>query len=60
MGRVYGQKLAELLAQPFVVDLRPGAYTVTFTLQGFSTLKRDRMKSPRAVIRSVISPIITM
>src|SRR5688572_11780391 len=25
MGRVYGQKLAELLAQPFVVDLRPGA-----------------------------------
>jgi len=25
MARVYGQKLAELLAQPFVVDLRPGA-----------------------------------
>ena len=24
-----------------LIDLRPGAYTVTFTLQGFSTLKRD-------------------
>src|SRR4051812_20439888 len=24
-----------------VVDLRPGTYTVTFTLPGFSTVKRD-------------------
>ena len=24
-----------------IVDLRPGIYTVTFTLPGFSTLKRD-------------------
>ncbi len=24
-----------------IVDLRPGTYTVTFTLQGFSTLKRE-------------------
>jgi hypothetical protein len=24
-----------------IVDLRPGTYTVTFTLAGFSTLKRD-------------------
>src|SRR6266481_9657692 len=24
-----------------IVDLRPGSYTVTFTLPGFSTLKRD-------------------
>ena len=24
-----------------IVDLRPGAYTVTFTLPGFNTVKRD-------------------
>jgi hypothetical protein len=24
-----------------IIDLRPGAYTVTFTLQGFSTLRRE-------------------
>ena len=24
-----------------IVDLRPGTYTVTFTLTGFSTFKRD-------------------
>src|SRR5687767_10837160 len=24
-----------------IVDLRPGAYTVTFTLPGFNTLRRD-------------------
>src|SRR5438874_4412910 len=24
-----------------IVDLRPGAYTVTFSLEGFSTVKRD-------------------
>src|SRR5690349_3776079 len=24
-----------------IVDLRPGTYTVTFTLQGFSTVKRE-------------------
>ncbi len=27
-----------------IVDLRPGAYTVTFTLPGFSTLKRDGLE----------------
>src|ERR1051325_10371202 len=27
-----------------IVDLRPGAYTVTFTLQGFSTLKREGLE----------------
>jgi hypothetical protein len=27
-----------------IVDLRPGTYTVTFTLSGFSTLKRDAIE----------------
>jgi hypothetical protein len=27
-----------------IVDLRPGAYTLTFTLQGFSTLRRDGLE----------------
>src|SRR6266850_5426547 len=29
-----------------IVDLRPGTYTVTFTLPGFSTLKRDAIELP--------------
>jgi hypothetical protein len=29
-----------------VVDLRPGPYTVTFTLAGFNTLKRDGIELP--------------
>src|SRR5262245_43088479 len=29
-----------------VVDLRPGPYTVTFSLQGFSTLKREGIQLP--------------
>jgi hypothetical protein len=29
-----------------LVDLRPGEYTVTFTLPGFSTLKRDALALP--------------
>src|SRR4029077_2658558 len=27
-----------------IVDLRPGVYTVTFTLPGFSTLKREGLE----------------
>src|SRR5262249_31939029 len=27
-----------------IVDLRPGTYTVTFSLAGFSTLKRDGLE----------------
>src|SRR5688572_26638183 len=27
-----------------VIDLRPGAYTVTFTLPGFNTVKRDGLE----------------
>src|SRR3954452_25335021 len=29
-----------------IVDLRPGTYTVTFTLTGFSTLKREGFELP--------------
>jgi Carboxypeptidase regulatory-like domain len=29
-----------------IVDLRPGSYTVTFTLPGFSTFKRDAVELP--------------
>jgi carboxypeptidase family protein len=29
-----------------IVDLRPGVYTVTFTLAGFQTLKRERVELP--------------
>jgi Carboxypeptidase regulatory-like domain len=29
-----------------IVDLRPGAYTVTFTLTGFSTVKREGVELP--------------
>ena len=30
-----------------IVDLRPGAYTVTFTLPGFNTVKRDGVDAQR-------------
>src|SRR5437870_9499170 len=29
-----------------IIDLRPGTYTVTFTLPGFSTAKRDGVELP--------------
>src|SRR5262245_62049176 len=29
-----------------IVDLRPGTYTLTFTLQGFSTVKREGLELP--------------
>ncbi len=32
--------------QYLIVDLRPGVYTVTFTLQGFNTFKRDGIELP--------------
>ena len=32
-----------------IVDLRPGTYTVTFTLAGFSTIKRDGIIVPSNV-----------
>src|SRR5207249_1670686 len=36
-----------------IVDLRPGVYTVTFTLQGFSSFKRDGLELPSNFIATV-------
>ena len=36
-----------------VVDLRPGVYTVTFTVSGFSTLKRDGIELPDNFIATI-------
>jgi hypothetical protein len=36
-----------------VVDLRPGVYTVTFTLPGFSTIKREAIELPAAFTATV-------
>jgi hypothetical protein len=36
-----------------IVDLRPGAYTVTFTLPGFATVKREGIDLPAAFTATV-------
>ena len=36
-----------------IVDLRPGVYAVTFTLTGFSTIKRDGIELPAAFTATV-------
>src|SRR5437660_6995363 len=36
-----------------IVDLRPGVYTVTFSLQGFTTFKRDGLELPSNFIATV-------
>jgi len=36
-----------------IVDLRPGIYTVTFTLTGFSTIKRDQIELASAFTAKV-------
>jgi len=36
-----------------IVDLRPGAYTVTFTIPGFSTVKRDNIALSGAFVASI-------
>jgi Carboxypeptidase regulatory-like domain len=38
-----------------IVDLRPGTYTVTFTLPGFSTIKREGIELP-AQFTATVSP----
>src|SRR4051812_8680242 len=36
-----------------IVDLRPGVYSVTFALQGFSTFKRDGIELPAGFTATV-------
>src|SRR5215212_7779921 len=36
-----------------IVDLRPGVYTVTFTLTGFSTIRRAEIQLPTAFTATV-------
>src|SRR5262245_45543941 len=36
-----------------IVDLRPGVYTVTFTLQGFSTIRREGVELSGVAVRTV-------
>jgi hypothetical protein len=36
-----------------IVDLRPGVYTVTFTLPGFSTVKREGIELPATFVATV-------
>ena len=36
-----------------IVDLRPGAYTVTFTLPGFNTVKRDGVELQGSFVASI-------
>src|SRR5437763_2746363 len=36
-----------------IVDLRPGTYTVTFTLPGFSTIKREDIELPATFVATV-------
>jgi hypothetical protein len=36
-----------------IVDLRPGIYSVTFTLPGFSTVKREAIEIPAAFVATV-------
>ena len=36
-----------------IVDLRPGIYSVTFTLPGFSTVKREDVEIPAAFVATV-------
>src|SRR5207344_2890459 len=36
-----------------IADLRPGTYTVTFTLAGFNTVKRDGIDLPSSFVATV-------
>ena len=37
-----------------IIDLRPGVYSVTFTLQGFNTFKRDGIELTTSFTAQVI------
>jgi hypothetical protein len=45
--------LSDSTGQYRIVDLRPGSYTVTFTLPGFSTVKRDGIELKGDFVASV-------
>src|SRR6202165_4777442 len=36
-----------------IIDLRPGTYTVTFTLTGFSTIRREGLELPADFVSTV-------
>src|SRR5262245_46580257 len=36
-----------------IVDLRPGVYTVTFTLPGFNQFKRDAVELPSSFVATI-------
>jgi hypothetical protein len=38
--------ISDVNGQYRIVDLRPGVYTVTFTLTGFNTVKREAVEVP--------------
>src|SRR5438445_5054532 len=40
-------------AQYRIIDLRPGTYTVTFTLTGFSTVRREGLELPADFVSTV-------
>src|SRR5712672_3071566 len=39
--------------QYWIVDLKPGTYTVTFTLSGFSTIKREAVELTGAGVTTI-------
>jgi len=41
-----------------VVDIRPGTYTITFTLAGFNTLRREAVEVPTSTTVPIISDIL--
>src|SRR6476660_2715287 len=45
--------LSDSTGQYRIVDLRPGSYTVTFTLPGFTTVKRDGIELKGDFVASV-------
>src|SRR5204863_5044226 len=36
-----------------IIDLRPGVYTVTFTLAGFTTFKREAVELPSSFVATI-------
>src|SRR5213080_1450407 len=45
--------ISDATGQYRIVDLRPGTYTVTFSLPGFSTVKRDGIELSGAFVATI-------